>query len=57
MKSRIKFACTLWAIGLKIEEPFALGGVWERWVSKDKQTVLEGYAIITVEPNEVRRRG
>lgn len=43
----------IWAIGLKSEEPFALGGIWERWVSKDKQTVLESYSIITVEPNEM----
>jgi len=42
-----------WAIGLKTEEPFALGGIWERWVSPDKQTELESYSIITVEPNEL----
>jgi putative SOS response-associated peptidase YedK len=44
---------TTWAIGLKTEEPYALGGIWDRWVSQDKQTMLESYAIITVEPNEM----
>lgn len=35
------------------EEPFALGGIWDRWVSPDKQVVLESYSIVTVEPNEM----
>lgn len=42
-----------WAIGLKSEEPFVLGGIWDRWVSPDKQVELESYSIITVEPNEL----
>ncbi|MGA2218481.1 MAG: SOS response-associated peptidase [Terracidiphilus sp.] len=42
-----------WAIGLKTEEPFALGGIWDRWVSPDKQVELHSYSIITVEPNEL----
>lgn len=42
-----------WAIGLKSEEPFALGGIWDRWVSPDRQVELESYSIITVEPNEL----
>jgi len=42
-----------WAIGLKTEEPIALGGIWDRWVSPDKQIVIESYSIITVEPNEL----
>lgn len=42
-----------WAIGLKTEGPFALGGVWDRWVSRDKRVQLESYSIITVEPNEL----
>ena len=41
-----------WAIGLKSEEPIALGGIWDRWVSKDKSIVLESYAIVTVVTNE-----
>lgn len=42
-----------WAIGLKTDEPFALGGIWDRWVSPDKQVEVESYSIITVEPNEL----
>ncbi len=42
-----------WAIGLKDEGPFALGGIWEKWVSPDKQVELESYSIITTEPNEL----
>lgn len=42
-----------WAIGLKTEGPFALGGIWDRWVSRDKRVQLESYSIITVEPNEL----
>jgi putative SOS response-associated peptidase YedK len=42
-----------WAIGLKSEEPFALGGIWERWVSPDRSVELESYSIITVEPNQL----
>jgi putative SOS response-associated peptidase YedK len=43
-----------WAIGLKSDEPFALGGIWDRWVSFDKATVLESYSIVTTEPNELQ---
>ncbi len=43
----------VWAIGLKSGEAFALGGIWERWVSKDKQVELESYSIVTTEPNEM----
>ena len=42
-----------WAIGLKTEGPFALGGIWDHWVSPDKQVQLESYSIITVVPNEL----
>lgn len=42
-----------WAIGLKSEEPFALGGIWDRWVSPDKQVELESYSIVTTETNEL----
>lgn len=44
-----------WAIGLKTEGPFALGGVWDRWVSQDKQVQLESYSVITVVPNGLLR--
>jgi putative SOS response-associated peptidase YedK len=49
----VKKSKQVWAIGLKSEEPFALGGIWERWVSKDKQAGLESYSIVTTEPNEL----
>jgi putative SOS response-associated peptidase YedK len=44
-----------WAIGLQNEGPFALGGIWDRWVSPDKQVQLESYSVITVVPNELLR--
>lgn len=48
-KSRKKQA---WAIGLKSEKPFALGGIWDLW--KSQQGVrLESYAIVTTETNEL----
>jgi putative SOS response-associated peptidase YedK len=42
-----------WAVGLKTEKPFALGGIWDRWVSPDQRTVLESYSIVTTETNEL----
>ena len=42
-----------WAIGLKSGKPFALGGIWDRWVSVNKVTDLLSYSIITTEPNEL----
>jgi len=42
-----------WAIALKGDEPFAFAGLWDRWRSKDHKTVLESFAIITTEANEV----
>jgi putative SOS response-associated peptidase YedK len=48
-KSRKKQA---WAIGLKTEELFALGGVWDLW--KNPLGVrLESYAVVTTETNEL----
>lgn len=44
-----------WAIGLKNGGPFALGGIWDRWMSPDKQVQLETYSVVTVEPNELLR--
>lgn len=38
---------------MKDEEPFGLGGVWRRWRSPDRKTVMDTFAIITVEPNEL----
>jgi putative SOS response-associated peptidase YedK len=42
-----------WAIGLKTEEPFALGGIWDRWVSPETGVALESYSVVTTEPNEL----
>lgn len=42
-----------WAIGLKTDKPFALGGIWDRWVAPDKSSWLETYSVITTEPNEL----
>jgi putative SOS response-associated peptidase YedK len=48
-----KKAKQTWAIGLKSEKPFAVGGIWDRWVSPDKMTALESYSIVTTETNEL----
>jgi len=42
-----------WAIALNSDEPLAFAGLWDRWRSKDHKTVLESFAIITTEANEV----
>ena len=42
-----------WAIGLKGNEPLAFAGLWDRWRSKDRKTVLESFAITTTEANEL----
>lgn len=44
-----------WAIGMKSGKTFALGGIWDYWISPDKQSWLEGYSIVTTEPNELLR--
>ncbi|HEU4981259.1 MAG TPA: SOS response-associated peptidase [Acidobacteriaceae bacterium] len=42
-----------WVFAMKTDEVFALGGVWRRWRSGDKQREMDTFAIITVEPNEL----
>ncbi|HEY1500886.1 MAG TPA: SOS response-associated peptidase [Acidobacteriaceae bacterium] len=42
-----------WAIALKGDEPLAFAGLWDRWKSTDPKTVLESFAIITTEANEL----
>lgn len=42
-----------WAIALKDDAPLAFAGLWDRWRSKDHKTVLESFAIITTEANEL----
>lgn len=41
-------------IYLKSEEPFGLAGLWDTWKQPDG-IVLESFAIITTEPNELMR--
>jgi putative SOS response-associated peptidase YedK len=42
-----------WMFAMSDDEPFALGGVWRRWRSPDRETEMETFAIITTEPNEL----
>jgi putative SOS response-associated peptidase YedK len=42
-----------WAIGLKDDAPLAFAGLWDRWRSEDQKTVLESFAIVTTEANEL----
>jgi putative SOS response-associated peptidase YedK len=42
-----------WAIALADDAPLAFAGLWDRWRSKDKKTVLESFAIVTTEANEL----
>lgn len=42
-----------WAIALTTNEPLAFAGLWDRWKSRDHRTVLESFAIITTQANEV----
>jgi putative SOS response-associated peptidase YedK len=45
-----------WVFAMKDDSLFALGGVWRRWRSPDRQTQLDTFAIITVGPNELVER-
>jgi putative SOS response-associated peptidase YedK len=42
-----------WMFGMSDDEPFALGGVWRHWRSRDGQSQMDTFAIITTEPNEL----
>jgi putative SOS response-associated peptidase YedK len=42
-----------WAIALQGDAPLAFAGLWDRWKSGDHKTVLESFAIITTEANEL----
>jgi len=39
---------------LKSNEPFALAGLWDTWETPDG-SILESFAVITVEPNDLMR--
>jgi len=38
---------------MKDDEPFALAGIYLLWRSPDGKTVMETFALITTEPNEL----
>ncbi|MBL6950362.1 MAG: SOS response-associated peptidase [Bacteroidales bacterium] len=40
-----------WII-LKNGDPFAMAGIWEKWVSSDGE-IIHSFSIITTEPNEL----
>ena len=42
-----------WAVALKDDRLFSFGGIWDRWKDRDTGNVLESFAIVTVDPNEV----
>jgi putative SOS response-associated peptidase YedK len=42
-----------WLYAMATDEPFALGGVWRHWISRDGKIERDTFAIITVEPNEL----
>ncbi len=39
-------------IVLKNGDPFAMAGIWEKWVSRDGE-IIHSFSIITTEPNEL----
>jgi putative SOS response-associated peptidase YedK len=42
-----------WLYAMATDEPFALGGVWTHWRSRDGRIERDTFAIITVDPNEL----
>ena len=42
-----------WAVALKDDRLFSFGGIWDRWKDRATGNVLESFAIVTVDPNEV----
>lgn len=42
-----------WVFSMSDNELFALGGVCRHWRSRDRKQVMDTFAIITVEPNEL----
>ena len=42
-----------YAIAMKDDGIFAFAGLWERWKDRAKGEVLETYAIVTTDPNEL----
>ena len=42
-----------WAVALTDDRLFSFGGIWDRWKDRANGNVLESFAIVTVDPNEV----
>lgn len=42
-----------WIFAMRDDQPFALGGVWRHWRSRDGKSAMHTFAVITVEPNEL----
>ena len=42
-----------WAVALANDRLFSFGGIWDRWKDRANGNVLESFAIVTVDPNEV----
>jgi putative SOS response-associated peptidase YedK len=42
-----------WAVALKDDQLFSFGGIWDRWKDRATGNVLESFAIVTVDPNEL----
>ena len=42
-----------WVFAMRDDQPFALGGIWRRWRSRDGSREMDTFAIITAEPNEL----
>lgn len=40
-------------IGMKDGSPFSLAGIWEAWTDPETGEIIETFAIITTEPNEI----
>ena len=38
---------------MRTDEPFGIAGIWQHWRSPDKETELDTFAVVTVEPNEI----
>lgn len=42
-----------WVFAMRDGQPFALGGIWRHWRSREGSHDIDTFAIITVEPNEL----
>jgi putative SOS response-associated peptidase YedK len=42
-----------WAVALKDDRLFSFGGIWDRWRDKATGDILESFALVTTDPNEL----